>query len=75
MPKKKQRKPRGKIRQQIRQVIDDNTFWDDDLLMADDIDYKSEIKDKVEQTRPIRKKRKLHQPTHKDIDLWVDDPS
>jgi len=73
MSKNKHRKIRGKIRQQIRWVIEDQDLWDDDLLIADELNFKPEPKDKIEQPSRSHQKTKLRQPTHRDVDLWIDD--
>jgi hypothetical protein len=75
MPKNKQRKPRGKIRQQIRWAIEDQELWDDDLLTSDSIDFKPEAKDKHEKSNQNRKKGKNRPPTHRDFDIWIDNLS
>ena len=75
MPKNKQRKPRGKIRQQIRWAIEDQNLWDDDLLTLDDIDFKPAVKSKSEKSDLTRNKTKLRQPSHRDIEIWIDNLS
>ena len=76
MPKNKQRKLRGKIRQQIRWAIEDQNLWDDDLLTFDSFDFKPEAKvDKYEAPNQNRKRVKNRPPTHRDFDIWVDNLS
>ena len=70
MPKKAQRKLRGKIRQHVRWAIDDKN-WEDDLLTADEISFNPEIKEKTNRDKRSRKKANLRQPTHRDQDLWL----
>lgn len=71
MPKKHNRKPRGKIRQQIRWAIEDTSFWDDDLLTADDSFVNPEIKEKDRPSKPLRNKEKVRKNTRTDHDLWL----
>ena len=55
MPK---RKLRGKLRQQVRWAIDDETLWDDDLLTYDGLDYSPIDKNpEVPERRPKKKFR------------------
>jgi|GEM_PF-5700952 len=67
MQKHKERKIRGKIRQQVRWAIDDQNLWDSDIVYEGNFKFNS-AKDDKDDTNLLHKKSKVIRPQHRNIE-------